>query len=65
MILDPATASLATGVPTRTIRRWALMGRLVDHGDGMHILIDPDEVAELEELRHANGGKLPKWRTVA
>lgn len=65
MILDPATASIATGVPTRTIRRWALTGRLIDHGDGTHILVNPDEVAELNELRRANGGKLPIWRRVA
>lgn len=51
MILDPATASIATGVPVRTIQRWALSGRLIDYGDGLTIRVDPDEVAELRDLR--------------
>lgn len=65
MILDPATASLATGVPTRTIQRWVLTGRICDHGDGLHIRVDPDEVIELEEMRIRNGGRLPNGMRVA
>lgn len=51
MILDVRTAEVATGVPARTIRRWALTGRLIDHGDGLHILVDVDEVAQLRDMR--------------
>lgn len=51
MILDPTTAALATGVPARTIRRWALLGRIVDHGNGLHIRVDVDEVIQLRDLR--------------
>lgn len=66
MILDPATASIATGVPARTIRRWALVGRIVDHGDGLHILVDVDEIAELRDLREARRDKrLPQMGGMA
>ena len=66
MILDVATASIATGVPARTIQRWALAGRLIDHGDGLRIRVDPDEVAELQSLRATRkGGRLPNGKAVA
>jgi len=51
MILDPATAAIATGVPARTIRRWVLLGRVIDHGDGLHIRVDVDEIAQLRDIR--------------
>lgn len=57
MILDVLTAAIATGVPARTIRRWALLGRIIDHGDGLHILVDVDEVMELAELRDARSDR--------
>jgi len=61
MILDPATASIATGVPIRTIQRWTLRGLLTDHGDGWHIRVDVDELAALAESRATRGtGRLPK-----
>lgn len=64
MILDPATASLATGVPVRTIQRWALGGRIVDHSDGGRLLVDVDEVVELATQRTTRGsGRLPMIRT--
>lgn len=66
MILDVATASIATGVPIRTIQRWALDGRLADHGDGLTIHVDPDDVAELRDMRNARkGGRLPSGKVVA
>ena len=65
MILDPATAALATGVPARTIRRWALTGRITDHGDGHRIHVDPDEIQQLADLRDTRKGhRLPQWRIV-
>lgn len=66
MLLDPATASIATGVPRRSIQRWALAGRIVDHGHGGRLLVDVDEVVELAELRATRaGGRLPMSGTVA
>lgn len=66
MILDPATASLATGVPVRTIQRWALAGRIGDHGDGLRLPVNVDEVPELEELRATpRDGRLPSGNAVA
>jgi hypothetical protein len=66
VILDVATASIATGVPARTIQRWALDGRITDHGDGMTIRVDPDEVEELRNLRDSlTPRRLPIWRPVA
>jgi hypothetical protein len=66
MILDPLTAAIATGVPARTIRRWALAGRVTDHGDGQSIRVDVDEVSQLATLRDARKGhRLPYRRTVA
>jgi hypothetical protein len=59
--LDPRTASAATGIPTRTIQRWALTGRLADHGDGWNIRVDPYEVLELAEMR-GQGGRLRNTR---
>jgi hypothetical protein len=65
MILDPRTAELATGVPARTIRRWALHGRITDHGDGHTIRVDPDEIAELHQIRETRPGHgLPYRRNV-
>jgi hypothetical protein len=65
VILDPATASVATGVPTRTIQRWVLTGRIIDHGDGQHLAVDAYEVAQLATLRDARKGqRLPYSRTV-
>ena len=66
MILDPATASIATGVPVRTIQRWVLDGRLADHGDGLTIRVNPDDVAELDAIRNTRkGGRLPNRNAVA
>ena len=66
MILDPATASIATGVPVRTIQRWALIGRINDHGDGLTIRVDVDDVAELDAIRNARKGRrLPNGHAVA
>lgn len=66
MIVDPATASIATGVPVRTIRRWVLQGRMVDHGDGLRILVDIDEVAQLQDIRATRkDGRLPKTGAMA
>ena len=63
MILDTATASIATGVPVRTIQRWVLKGLVVDHGDGLHLRVDVDEVVNLAELRDTRQGRrLPKSR---
>lgn len=61
MILDPRTASAATGIPTRTIQRWALAGRITDHGDGWTIAVDPDEVLQLADMR-GQGGRLRNTR---
>lgn len=61
MILDVRTASIATGVPVRTIQRWVLLGRIIDHGDGLTFRVDVDEIAQLAELRHSRGtGRLAK-----
>lgn len=66
MILDPATASVASGVPLRTIQRWALAGRIVNHGDELRLRVDVDEVVELAELRTTRGnGRLPSGHRVA
>lgn len=59
MILDVRTASLATGVPVRTIQRWVVEGRIVDHTTGARLLVDVDEVVELAELRNTRKGWLP------
>jgi hypothetical protein len=40
-------------------------GRLVDYGEGRSILVDPQEVQELSDLRDTLGGQLPAWRNVA
>jgi hypothetical protein len=63
MILDVATASIATGIPVRTIQRWALNGWIKGHGDGRRLLVNVDEVAELAETRP--NGRLPDRHTVA
>lgn len=58
MRLDVRTAAYFTGVPERTIRRWASQERLTtdDHGQ-----VDPDEVLELSDLRDTLGrGRLPR-----
>jgi hypothetical protein len=58
MRLSIATAAHFTGVPERTIRRWALRERVTvdDHGR-----VDPDEVLELSDLRDTLGtGRLPR-----
>jgi hypothetical protein len=66
VILDPATASIATGVPVRTIQRWVLDGRLTDHGDGLTIRVDVDDVAELDAIRNTRKGRrLPNGNAVA
>jgi hypothetical protein len=65
MILDPRTASLATGVPVRTIQRWVCAGRITDHGDGSVIRVAVDELSQLVALRDARKGhRLPYVRTV-
>ncbi|MPZ27530.1 MAG: hypothetical protein GEV12_14255 [Micromonosporaceae bacterium] len=46
-----ALASLASGVPVRTLRRWAADGRLTVERLGRVYLLDPIEVAELDEMR--------------
>jgi hypothetical protein len=61
VILDVLTAEIATGVPARTIRRWALLGRIIDHGDGFTIRVDVDEVTQLRDMRDARPGhRLPR-----
>lgn len=63
--VDPLAASRGTGVPLRTIQRWARYGRLINYGDENTILVDPAEVQELSDLRDTLGGHLPKSRNVA
>lgn len=62
MILDPITASVATGIPVRTIQRWVQKGWLTDHGERA-IRVDVDAVVALADTRP--GGRLPKSALVA
>ena len=65
MILDVATASIATGIPERTIQRWVNSGWLTDHSPGeRRITVDVDAVVELAEKR-PHGRLLEPPRTVA
>lgn len=57
MRLDIRTAAYFTGVPERTLRRWAAHGRLTTDDDGN---VDPDEVLELSDLRDTLRGRLPR-----
>ncbi|MGH3448821.1 MAG: helix-turn-helix domain-containing protein [Nocardioidaceae bacterium] len=53
-------AAKATGVPRRTITRWARTGRCTSQLRGKRFLVDPAEVDQLEELRqHTHGYRLP------
>lgn len=62
--MTPSDVETASGIPARTIRRWAAQGRLVDHGDGHRILVDSDEAIELDDLRVERGtGRLPDLRS--
>lgn len=63
VVVDPPVASVATGVPVRTIQRWVLRGLLTDHGDGLRLLVDIEAVQELAETRR--NGRLPSHHTVA
>ncbi len=57
MRLTIRDAAHFTGVPERTIRRWA-KDRLTVDDDGN---VDPDEVIELSDLRDTLGrGRLPR-----
>lgn len=58
MRLPISAAAYFTGVPERTIRRWALRERLSVDDNGQ---VDPDEVLELADLRDTRpGGRLPR-----
>lgn len=58
MRLPISAASHFTGVPERTIRRWALRERLTVDDNGE---VDPDEILELHDLRDSRTGKrLPR-----
>lgn len=57
-----ALAAAATGVPERTLRRWAADGRLTVDRAGASWLVDPMEVDELAERRAGQGGRLTKCR---
>lgn len=64
MILDVATASIASGIPIRTIQRWVRNQWLTDHSDGTRaILVDVDELVVLAETRP--NGRLLSPRSVA
>jgi excisionase family DNA binding protein len=56
-------ASAATGIPLRTIQRWARDGWLTDYGSGRNVRVDLDDVMELAEERP--NGRLRNGRTVA
>lgn len=53
------TASRLSGIPTRTIQRWAHGGRITSEHHGGTLLVDTAEVEMLAAQRHA--GRLPKW----
>lgn len=61
MRLPLADVAAATGVPLRTLRRWAADGRvtvecrLTRAGDVRAWLVDPLEVDELAEVRERRG----------
>lgn len=58
MRLTVPLAAYFTGVPERTVRRWAMLERLTVDDDG---LVDPDEVLELDDMRKETGGRnLPR-----
>jgi hypothetical protein len=66
VILDARTASLATGVPVRTIQHWARVGRITDHSDATRLHVNVDEVAQLRDTRNAlPQRKLPAWESIA
>jgi excisionase family DNA binding protein len=50
--------SQLTGVPTRTIQRWAHDGRITTIQRRGKTLVDPTEVSQLAEHRHH--GRLPR-----
>lgn len=61
-----ADASLVTGVPVRTLRRWVAQGRLTAVRRGRVALVEPAEVDELAEQREVRaGGRLAKWERMA
>ena len=47
-------------VPERTLRRWVAEGRLTSDTMGRTTVVDPLEVAELQELRDTPSGRLPR-----
>lgn len=52
-------AALLCRIPERTLRRWAAEGRLTTHRAGRELLVDPLEVAQLQEMRDTRAGRLP------
>lgn len=48
-------AAAATGVPLRTLQRWAADGRVTVEQRGKAWLVDPLEVDELVEMRERRG----------
>ena len=64
-LVDPVAASRCTGVPLRTIQRWVKLGRITNYGTNRAALVDAGEVQELDDMRDALGGQLPKCRNVA
>lgn len=55
MRLPLAEAAAATGVPLRTLQRWATDGRVTVEQRGKAWLVDPLEVDELVEMRERRG----------
>lgn len=53
-----ADAERGTGVPARTVRRWAATGRITVVKRGKVWLVSLLEVAELAERRAASAGRL-------
>lgn len=53
-------ASRLSRVPVRTIQRWANEARITSEERGGKVLVNPAEVEELAQKRHA--GRLPRER---
>lgn len=52
-----AIAADLAGVPRRTIQRWAALGRITSETRAGKVYVNPAEVEQLAEHRHA--GRLP------
>lgn len=50
LVVTIDVASVATGIPAATIRRWLSEGRLCRHGQRKPWRVDVDEVRTLREL---------------